>query len=104
MESQAKLALCHEWLTTYGGSELVASRIAELLDVTDVFVYAAEPQLATSLFPGRRVVEVSGRLASVARKHWQLMLPLMIPAWRRLDVGGYDGVVTSSHSCTNSIR
>jgi glycosyltransferase involved in cell wall biosynthesis len=103
IESGLRVALCHEWLTTYGGSEQVAQRLADVLDPTDVFTFTARPDLAADLFPGRRVhVHRWGK--GSAREHWQRFLPVMPRAWSRLDLSGYDLVVTSAHSCVNAIR
>jgi glycosyltransferase involved in cell wall biosynthesis len=99
-----RVAICHEWLTTYGGSEQVAQRLAHVLDASDVFTFTARPELARELFPGRTVHE--HRLGSLpsAREHWQRYLPVMGRAWSRLDLSGFDVVVTSAHSCVNAIR
>lgn len=100
-----RVALCHEWLTAYGGSDQVAAKIAESLDITDVFTFALDPALARDLFPNTRVQAVNkiGR-SSFAHDHWGWLLPAMPFAWRGLDLSGYDLVVTSSHSCVNAIR
>ena len=98
------IALCHEWLTAFGGSEQVARRLAEVLAVDDVFTFAADPALAKQLF-GERPVQTSriGRTA-IARRHWRWLLPAMPSAWSRVDLSAYDVVVTSAHACVNAIR
>ena len=100
-----RIALCHEWLTTYGGSDQVASELARIFDVRDVYTFAAEPALAAELFPDSEV-KVAHRIGEtrLAREHWGWLLPVMPYAWRRLDLSGYDLVITSSHSCVNAIR
>ena len=104
MSGSPRVAVCHEWVTTYGGSEQVAQRLATALDATDVFTFTARPELAEALFPGRRVhVSPLGRTAA-AREHWQRFLPVMPYAWSRFDLRGFDVVVTSSHACANAIR
>jgi len=104
VSSSPRVAVCHEWVTTYGGSEQVAQRLVNALDATDVFTFTARPELAEALFPGRRVhVSPLGRTAS-AREHWQRFLPVMPRAWAAFDLRGFDAVVTSSHACANAIR
>jgi glycosyltransferase involved in cell wall biosynthesis len=98
------IALCHEWTTVYGGSEQVASRIAEVLSVRDVFTFAADIRLARRLFPGRAVHAHRIGLTRFGRRHWPWLLPVMPRAWARLDLSGYDVVVTSAHACANAIR
>lgn len=100
-----RIALCHEWITTYGGSDQVAARIAEALDIADVFTYSADPGLTRRLFPNRNVTVISRAGQSrIGRRRWQWFLPMMPRAWRRLDLSRYDMVVTSAHSCVNAIR
>ena len=100
-----KIALCHEWLTTFGGSDLTAARIAKVLDVDAVFTFTSEPSLVDELFDDIPV-KLAARWGawSPVRKHWQWFLIGMPSAWRRLDLTAYDVVVTSSHACTNAIR
>lgn len=102
--TRPKIALCHDWTTVFGGSEQVARRLADVLDVDDVFTFAADPDLAARVFEGRPVhVSPIGRTA-LARRHWRWLLPMMPNAWSRFDLSAYDAVVTSSHACVNSIR
>lgn len=100
-----RLAICHEWVITYGGSEQVAARLAAALDARDVFTYSADRQLAAQLFPHARVTVV-GQFGehAISQRWWRWMLPLMPLAWRGLDLDRFDLVVTSSHSCVNAIR
>ena len=104
MEHQPRIALCHEWLTTYGGSEQVAQRLAHVLGVRDVFVFAGRDELARDLFPRQRVRVHPLGAGRQGREHWQRLLPIMPHAWAHLTLDGYDAVVTSSHACVNAIR
>src|SRR5688572_21763707 len=98
VRNDLRVALAHEWTTVYGGSEQVAKRLAEILDVRDVFTFAAEPALATQLFGDRRVHTSPIGHTALARRHWRWLLPLMPSAWSRMDLSSYDVVVTSSHA------
>jgi glycosyltransferase involved in cell wall biosynthesis len=102
--SADRIALCHEWITTYGGSEQVAAAIARALDIKDVFTFTADVNLATQLFPGRRIARHRFGAGRWAETHWQWLLPVMPVAWRQLDLSPYNVVITSSHACTNAIR
>jgi glycosyltransferase involved in cell wall biosynthesis len=104
MSEERRIALCHEWLTTYGGSEQVARRLALALGVRDVFVFAARTELARELFPEQRVRVHPWGAGRLGREHWQRLLPIMPYAWGHLTLDGYDAVVTSSHACVNAIR
>lgn len=95
--------LCHEWLTTYGGSDQVAARLARILDIQHVATYAAWPETVESLLPDASV-QVLGPGGGLVARHWRWLLPVMPLAWRRLDLGAYPLVVTSAHSVVNSVR
>lgn len=99
-----RVALCHEWAVTWSGSEQVAGRIAEALDVDDVFVFTADLGIAGRVF-GHRPVHMPpiGR-SGLARRRWQWLLPFMVRWWRDLDLSAFDVVVTSSHAAVNSVR
>ena len=99
-----RIALCHEWITTYGGSEQVAQRIARVLGVRDVYTFAARASLAREVFPDQRVHVHPWGSGRWGREHWRRLLPLMPYAWSHLGLGEYDAVVTSSHACVNAIR
>ncbi|MFN2544504.1 MAG: glycosyltransferase [Actinomycetota bacterium] len=99
-----RIALCHEWTTTYGGSEQVAARIADALGIDDVYTFAADPEMARSLFGERRIRAHRLGRTPFGRRRWQLLLPFMPGAWRSIDLSGYDAVVTSAHSCVNAVR
>lgn len=97
------VALCHEWLTTFGGSDQVAARLAETLSVSEVFTYVAREDTVDLLFPDMPV-SVIGPRHRMAQRRWQWFLPHMPVAWRGVDLSGFDVVVTSSHACVNAVR
>jgi glycosyltransferase involved in cell wall biosynthesis len=102
--TRSRIALCHEWITTFGGSEQVAQRIAGVLGVHDVYTFAAQAALARELFPDQRVHVHPWGSGRWGQEHWQRLLPLMPHAWSHLRLDRYDAVVTSSHACVNAIR
>ena len=98
-----KVAVAHEWLVRYAGSERV---VAELLDafpgsrllttVVDPDAIPAELRLAEPSFLQR----VPG-----ATSHHEWLLPLMPLSWRlREPVDGVEAVVSSSHACAKAVR
>ena len=100
-----RVALCHEWFTTLGGSDLCAARIAEILDVDRIYAFTYRQSMVNELL-GSREVRLAHPLGATksAQEHWQRYLPLMPLAWRSLDLSSFDVVVTSSHACVNSVR
>jgi glycosyltransferase involved in cell wall biosynthesis len=99
------VAVLHEWLTDWGGSEQVAAAIAEVVEAPAVHTAVSDPAIAARAFPASPVVEVSG----IARSRWaksrrEWLIPEFARAWARFDTSGYELVITSSHCCTNAVR
>ncbi len=105
LSARSRVAVCHEWITTFSGSEQVAAAITEAVGADRVFTFTADPELVATLF-GDRSVETLDGVGNwrVAREHWQWFLPLMPRSWRSLDLTSFDVVITSSHATVNSIR
>lgn len=103
-QSRPKIALCHEWLTSYGGAEQVTANLVAALGIKDVYAFACLPAVAARVVPGCRVHEVSRWGRRLARKHWGYLLPFMPAAWERVDLSGFDLVLTNSYACSNAVR
>lgn len=97
-----RVALCHEWFTTLGGSDRVAAHIADLIDVDAIFTFTFQQDLIANLLP-RREVRLAHPIGRYARNRWPLFLPLMPYAWRSLNLEDFDVVITSSHAFVNCI-
>lgn len=104
MPSPLKVAIVHEWLTSYAGSERVLEQILHLYPQADLYV------LCDFLPPGDRDF-LAGRQPTVsfiqrlpgAAKRYRSYLPLMPLAVEQLDVTGYDLVISSSHAVAKGV-
>ena len=91
-----KTALLHYWLTNMRGGEKVLAELCAMLPGADVFTHAFLPtKLAPPLSELQRVRESFIARLPLGRRHPQLYLPLMMSAARRLDLSGYDLIVSS---------
>ena len=107
MESQPetmKVALVHEWLINFRGSEKVLLELARMFP--DAVIYASV--LRRSELPGE-LADRNIRTTFIQRLPWahrlyQKYLFLMPLAYARLDMSQYDLVITSSHACANGVR
>jgi glycosyltransferase involved in cell wall biosynthesis len=97
-----RAAVVHEWLTVPGGSEQVALRILELLGDADLYASVYEPRAFPELAGTRVRTTFLDRIPGARARH-QALLPLMTAAYERLDLSGYQLVVSSSHSCAKNI-
>jgi glycosyltransferase involved in cell wall biosynthesis len=103
------VAIVHDWFQGFHGAERVVEVIAD--DVlaeagrVDVFTFHAErellpPRLAARIVRESRPSRLPG-LRQVGHNpgRWRYLLPFMPRYFRSLDLGAYDLVVVSSHSC-----
>ena len=105
----ARVAIVHDWFQGYHGAERVVEAMAE--DVfrsaaaVDIFTFSATdevipPHLAARIVRRSRLSQLPGiRQHGHGTGRWRALLPVMPRYFRHLDLGSYDIVVTSSHSC-----
>jgi glycosyltransferase involved in cell wall biosynthesis len=99
-----RIAVVHEWFSTYAGSERVVEEILRLYPKADVFA------LVDFLAPGQRQF-LMGRPVNVsfiqklpfARSRFRWYLPLMPLAVEQLDLSAYDLVISSSHAVAKGV-
>lgn len=103
------VAIVHDWFQGYHGAERVVAVLAEEVlaeaERVDVFTFHAErellpPQLAARIVRESRPSRLPGlRQVGHDPGRWRYLLPYMPRYFRSLDLGDYDLVVASSHSC-----
>lgn len=99
-----KIAIVHEWLATYAGSERVVEQMlrvypeADLYGVVD-FLPAAERDWLHGRVPRTTFIQ---RLP-FARKRFRAYLPLMPMAIEQLDLSAYDLVLSSNHAVAKGV-
>ena len=100
----ARIALVHDWLDSYYGSERVLEQILACFPDADLFStvdFVPEDQRA---FLGGRTVRTSFiQKLPFARRHFRQYLPLMPLAIEQFDLGGYDLVLSSSHAIAKGV-
>lgn len=97
------LALVADWLPTYGGAEHVIASLRILWPEAPLFTTIAAYDRIAELGHGDvRTVPFLQRLFSLTGKH-QWLLPLLPQAVERMDLTGYDVIVSSSHAVGKGI-
>lgn len=107
-----RAAIVHDWFQGYHGSERVVEALrADLLGGrADVLtVHAAKeilpPELARAIVRESRLAALPGvRQRGHDPGRWRYLLPYMPYYFRRLDLGDYDLVLSSSHANASSVR
>ncbi|MGJ7917218.1 glycosyltransferase family 4 protein [Massilia sp. LXY-6] len=99
-----KVAIVHEWLSTYAGSERVLEQLIKLYPDADVFaVVDFLPERERAFLQGRKVTTSFIQRLPFAKKHFRYYLPLMPLAVEQFELGGYDLVLSSSHAVAKGV-
>ncbi len=98
-------AISHEWLTVPGGSENVVVQMLDLLPHAEILATMFDPDggLPAEIADRPKHLSFLDRIPG-AHRHYPKLLPLMDLAFRRLDVSGFDLVLSSNHACAKNVR
>lgn len=99
-----KVAIVHEWLDTYAGSERVLEQLIAEWPEADLFaVCDFLPEKERGFLRGKPVTTTFIQRLPLARKHFRKYLELMPVAIEQLDMTGYDLVLSSSHAVAKGV-
>jgi glycosyltransferase involved in cell wall biosynthesis len=99
-----KIAIVHEWLQNYAGSERVLEQLLECYPDADLFaVVDFMPDSERRFLKGRRVTTSFIQKLPLARRFFRLFLPLMPVAVEQFDMAPYDLVISSSHAVAKGV-
>ncbi len=102
--ARPRVAVVHDWLVTYAGSERVLEQILLLLPHADLFaVCDFLPAEERAFLGGRTARTTFVQRLPFARTRYRGYLPLMPLAIEQLDLSGYDLVVSSSHAVAKGV-
>jgi glycosyltransferase involved in cell wall biosynthesis len=102
--SGARIAVVHEWLLDYAGSERVLAEILATFPDADLFALVDRPEADLRAALGRRAKATSFIQHLPKPRRWlRYYLPLMPLAVEQLDVSGYDIVISSSHAVAKGV-
>ncbi|WP_254639342.1 glycosyltransferase, partial [Cohnella sp. GbtcB17] len=99
-----KVAIVHEWLTTYAGSEKVVEQMLEVYPEADVFVMVDFlPEKDRGFLKGKKVRTSFLQNMPFAKKKYRQYLPLMPLAIEQFDLSAYDLILSSSHAVAKGV-
>ncbi|MBD2795655.1 glycosyltransferase family 4 protein [Xenorhabdus sp. 18] len=102
--NEKKIALVHEWLLSYAGSEQVSSAILDLYPTANMYSvvdFLTESQ--RNHFNNIHSITTFIQKLPGAKKHYQKYLPLMPLAIEQLDVSHADIVISSAHAVAKGV-
>lgn len=88
------VAIIHYWLVSMRGGEKVLQALCGLFPQADLYTHVHDPQATAGAFDGHRIRTTFIQQLPAARKYYQNYLPLMPSALKRLDLSGYDLVIS----------
>ncbi|MBC7804315.1 MAG: glycosyltransferase, partial [Candidatus Parcubacteria bacterium] len=100
----ARIAVVHDWLLDFAGSERVLAEILRCYPQADLFALADRMEEGDrALLGGRRATTTFLQAMPGLKSHLRYYLPLMPFAIEQLDVTGYDLVISSSHAVAKGV-
>jgi glycosyltransferase involved in cell wall biosynthesis len=99
-----RIAIVHEWLESYSGSERGVEQMIECFPDADVFaVCDFLPDTQRAFLRGKPVKTTFIQRLPFARKRFRWYFSLMPLAIEQLDLSGYDVVLSSNHSVAKGV-
>jgi glycosyltransferase involved in cell wall biosynthesis len=104
LASHMRVAIVHEWLSTFAGSEQVLAEILSLYPKADLYtVVDFLPTTQRAFLAGRKVNASFIQRLPFARKLFRWYLPLMPLAIEQLNLSGYDLIISNSHAVSKGV-
>lgn len=98
------VAVIHEWLVDYSGSERVVEQILKIFPDADLFAQVEFLPSNLKFFIQNKSVKTSFiQKLPLAKKKYRSYLPLMPLAVEQFDLSGYDLVISSAHAVSKGV-
>lgn len=102
--SSLRVAIVHDWLTNFRGSERVLLEISRMFPDAPIYVSVFDPTNVPSELATRDIRTTFLQKLPFAKRRYQMFLALMPFAYRRLNFDEFDVIVSSSHCCAKCVR
>ena len=101
-----RIAIVHEWLVNYAGSERVVESFTNIWPEADVYslVDFLSDEQRKIILKGKRAKTSFIQKLPLAKKKHRNYLPFFPSAIEKLDLSGYDVILSSSHAVTKGIK
>ncbi|MGQ9570525.1 MAG: glycosyltransferase family 4 protein [Thermodesulfovibrionales bacterium] len=99
-----KVAIIHDWLVTWGGSEQVLGQIVQLYPDADIYALIDFfPEAERDFILNKKVTTSFIQRLPFARKKYRTYLPLMPLAIEQFDLSEYDLIISNSHAVAKGV-
>lgn len=97
-----RVAIVHEWLVTFGGSERVVEQMIKCFPQADVFSLIDFIE-ERDFLGGKKAKTSFVQKLPFAKRKYRLYLPLFPLAIEQFDLSGYDLIISSSHAVAKGV-
>lgn len=98
-----KVAIVHDWLVNYGGSERVVEELLKIYPEADIFTLVYDEKKMGGIFPREKVHTSYLQHFPLSTRLYTKMLSFMPKAFESFDLSGYKLVICSSSSCAKGV-
>ncbi len=98
-----KVAIVHDWLTIYGGSESIIRILHSLFPDAPIYTTVYDPENMPEDFRQMDIRTSFLQKMPFAKKKYTSYLPLMPYAFEQFDLTGYDLVISSNTCCSKGV-
>ncbi|MCQ4085231.1 glycosyltransferase family 4 protein [Saccharibacillus sp. JS10] len=99
-----KVAIIHDWLTSYAGSEKVLEQMIELFPEAELYsLVDFMPEKDRGFLRGKKVHTSFIQKLPLAKKQYRQYLPFMPLAIEQFDLSSYDLILSSSHAVAKGV-
>lgn len=98
-----RVAVVHDWLVTYGGSERVLEKVLAMFPHAEIFTLVNFMGDDHDFLRSRKIHTSFIQRLPFAKKKYRSYLPLMPLAIEQLDMRGFDVVISSSHAVAKGV-
>lgn len=101
---EPRVAIVHDALVNSGGAERTAAFMAMVFPDADIITSAYLPDRTFAEFRQRRIATLPGARFATSERRTKQLLPLWLWGFRRLELGSYDFVLSSTTFAAKHVR
>ena len=98
-----RVALVHDWLTTFGGAERVVALWTELFPNAPIHTLIYDEKTLGTVFPREKIVPSRLQKLPGVKRYYRKLLSMMPRAFEEFDMSDFDIVLSSSSSCAKGV-
>jgi glycosyltransferase involved in cell wall biosynthesis len=103
MAGQAKVAIVHDWLTTFGGAERCVILLHQLFPNAPIYTLVHDKSNTPPELEDAQIITSHLQRLPGATSNWQRFLPAMPYAIEQFDLRRFDLVISSSHAVAKGV-